>query len=529
MSHIFDRYATLLTFSKKHFKKIALIAYIVAMTCSLMLLCYRLLFLHSNSEIVADYTFIFVFSYVIRFFIAAIPLSLLFIMLTCKIPIHRMFLITALSIGILYAVLITPMSVPDGRFHYFSSLRVSNALTLNFEPTARQNDADFTHIRGHYNVPTAYLRFTDPVFANPGDVIPMTYSHSVTYPLQYAPQAAGLTLGRLINLNFIWRYHLGAIFNLVFFALCGFLAIKKMPFAKPMIFIIAMLPMAMQQASSFSSDGFINGLSLLLVACIFNSICKEGTITKSEIAWIIATSILLAPAKTVYFLLVFLALLIPKERFGNTKSHIITKSLMLSVGLCAILLFNLPHILSVAQSYGYNWEGGVNYTIGDLLSNPLHAIRIFRSTLSIHSRSLVYQTFGHYLSGLNLNPPIWISNTFIVLLCLAGLKNKSDENEDTFKFLLRKRHKFTMLTVSLLIIFLIMLSMLLGWTSNWHNVIQGIQGRYFIPVLLPLFLLMQNKTLVLTKNVDKYLICTIFLLHCKTMSSVLDQTMARLA
>lgn len=528
INNISDKYSALLAFSKKHFNKIALIAYITAMACFLILLFYRLFFLHPNNEFIADHNFIFRFSYVMRFFIKAIPLSLLLLALTRKIPIHRMFLVTALSIGILYALLITPMSVPDESFHYFSSLRISNALTLNFEPTIRYNDADFAHLVGHHNVPSAYLRLTDPVFADPGDVILLTHSYSVAYPLQYAPQAVGLTLGRLFNLNFIWRYHLGTMFNLVFFVLCGFFAIKKMPFAKPMIFIIAMLPMTMHQAASFSSDGFINGLSLLLVACIFHSIYKKGPITSSEIAWIIATSTLLAPAKTVYFLLVFLALLIPKERFVSKKSHIITKSFMLGAGLFAILIFNLPHILSVAQSDGYNWEGGVNYTIGDLLRSPFNTLRIFRNTFVENLYFYVYSTFGRFLSGLNLHTPMWMSNVFIVLLGLSGLKNKSDDNENTFEFLLRKRHKFTMLIVSMSIIFLAMLSMLLGWTSNWRDVIQGVQGRYFIPILLPLFLLMQNKTLVLTKNIDKYLICTVFLLHSRVLNSILGQTIARL-
>ena len=50
---------------------------------------------------------------------------------------------------------------------------------------------------------------------------------------------------------------------------------------------------------------------------------------------------------------------------------------------------------------------------------------------------------------------------------------------------------------------LVMLSMMLAWTSNTHDVILGIQGRYFIPVIPLFFMSLNNRLITIRKPIEK--------------------------
>ena len=52
----------------------------------------------------------------------------------------------------------------------------------------------------------------------------------------------------------------------------------------------------------------------------------------------------------------------------------------------------------------------------------------------------------------------------------------------------------------------IMIALMLSWTPLDATLIQGVQGRYFIPVLPLIGIAMQNRTIVIRKDISSYLI-----------------------
>ena len=51
-----------------------------------------------------------------------------------------------------------------------------------------------------------------------------------------------------------------------------------------------------------------------------------------------------------------------------------------------------------------------------------------------------------------------------------------------------------------------MLLLCIGWTPAGSPFIQGVQGRYFISILPLVMLAVRNNTLVLKKDIDRYLV-----------------------
>lgn len=53
--------------------------------------------------------------------------------------------------------------------------------------------------------------------------------------------------------------------------------------------------------------------------------------------------------------------------------------------------------------------------------------------------------------------------------------------------------------------FLVMLSMCLFWPLITYDIIQGVQGRYFIPILFLILILTNNQKLAISVNFYRYL------------------------
>ena len=78
--------------------------------------------------------------------------------------------------------------------------------------------------------------------------------------------------------------------------------------------------------------------------------------------------------------------------------------------------------------------------------------------------------------------------------------------------------------VSVATVLLVMLTMALNWTSQNQTIIQGIQGRYFIPVMPLLFMCLNNRMLRLNINPDRILLICALAVHLAVISGVLRTT-----
>ena len=86
---------------------------------------------------------------------------------------------------------------------------------------------------------------------------------------------------------------------------------------------------------------------------------------------------------------------------------------------------------------------------------------------------------------------------FIILFLIACFKIRGDKQYVT------SGQKWWISIVCLLSVGMILMGMLLSWTPFGYISIEGVQGRYFTPLLLLLSLLGRNKVLLLNENRDR--------------------------
>ena len=92
------------------------------------------------------------------------------------------------------------------------------------------------------------------------------YPPVTTTPVAYGPQALGMALVRAMDWGTLPLLYLGRLCNLVFFVFMTWLAMKRLPFGKEVLFGTALLPMTLHLSSSFSYDAMIMGCMFYFTA-----------------------------------------------------------------------------------------------------------------------------------------------------------------------------------------------------------------------------------------------------------------------
>jgi len=451
--------------------------------------------------------------------------SAICIMLCLNIKLEYLFLVAALCFGLTYMFVMTPMSIPDEMHHYHSAYAIAGYMLFDNNPMlVDTRHFDYRMIASHRNISPAYLRLIDEgVFRlyGYGQLIELPMPYDFRYPIQHLPQALGIFIARLLNLSFLGVFYSGRFFNLLFYLLCVFLAIKRLSGFRLPLLMIGLLPMSLQQAASFSSDAFINGISILLIAYSVYYAYEKESFNWRDFATLLFLGILLAPAKMVYAPIALLAILAAKKwrESEGTKAWLLGGIIVAVSAAVAIVTFILISVFGEAFGPEINWEGGHNYTVAFVFENPITALLIFLRTIYHDFECYTYCAFGWYLSGLTITLPISYPRIIIAICILSVFYGNRDEWKPAIF------DRFVFIVISGAVVLLTMISMFLGHTSDFHVIIRGIQGRYFVP-LLPLAALMirHNRILVPYRFFRNALIIALISMQIAVIMYVLNYT-----
>ena len=167
--------------------------------------------------------------------------------------------------------------------------------------------------------------------------------------------------------------------------------------------------------------------------------------------------------------------------------------------LCAAVLLAaaaavrfMPVFRTFMESGG---QGGADsmYTIPWLLKHPLQIVYLYWNTVMEQGAFLLQGLLGGVLSWLDFRMN-WIFE-LIFLICLLLLVNlEGDRYEGGAK------SRILTAAVCLVSAAFIMMSMLVGYTKMSSDYIQGLQGRYFLPLAPLLVFLTANRMVYVRRN-----------------------------
>lgn len=424
-------------------------------------------------------------------------------MLKLKLPQltpERAFLATAATFGLLFVLIIPPFQAPDEPNHFYRAYQVS---TFHFlgerldHVVGGHVPRSFIATSGRFQ----YLSFQPKQKAHlsnilhellrplaPNNMQTVSFANTALYsPLAYGPQALTIGIFGLMRVPPLALMYLARLSILATWLALMYYAMRTIPVGKWALAALALNPMAVFSGGSLSPDAIIMGVVFLMVALIVRELADKQTVTRAALWRIFAVMAALALLKPPYMLLAGLVLLIPIRKFASRKLYFqfMAGSLFLTMTLALGWL-----LITKGLYYNYRLDFDPVYAagispggqLGHILSHPLSYIHaLARAIIGVNGNPLVLE-FNGVFGWLDTYLPLWlITASYIVMGIPLALTSPIPS-------LTWPRRIFIFLLAGLTSISIVTL-LYASWNQVGAGIIEGLQGRYFIPLtalLIPL-------------------------------------------
>lgn len=321
---------------------------------------------------------------------------------------------------------------------------------------------------------------------------------------QYFAPALGIAVGRLLNFNTITMYLTGRLFSLLFYILLIAVSLKLLPVGKSLLYTISLFPMCLQLAASFSRDTFRIAGAVLVVALTLNLFWGEENPNKKKIPLIIALIIsagLVLPLRTfVYSMFAVLPLFVYfyRKKWLTDKMIIITAFSIATLVLIAIFLKYVVFPGNIVEEPQIKalWMDDIKYSKQYFINHPLDMLSILRNTFWVKTVWYIDTMIGSSLGWLDTPVPDVLVRIFFCLIPAAAAARTYETAE------LSRLMRFTLFVFACLSIVLIIAGITITWTPMSFSYAEGVQGRYFLPILFPLLLAFRGKEFKVSENFD---------------------------
>lgn len=447
---------------------------------------------------------------------------------------QKIFLVAAIIWGTLTVFLTPPFQVPDEPTHFFRAYQVASG---NFMPVTRNNRVGgyipvsmqqmslyFDHIPFHADQKTSFesIRKSFALRLDPGQTTFVSFPNTSTYvPFLYLPQALVLLTAKLFNTPPLIMFYTARLFNFYIWLILVFFAVCLVPVYKWLFMLLALMPMSVFQAASLSPDALTNGAAFLFIAIIFRLVLDKSTALKNQdIFYLAILLILLTFSRYAYGFLYFLFFMIPAMKAGSPRRYL----------MAAVLLFTVTFITLITGGiyvrYIYDSvDPAVSfYGKGKELVQPYAQFRFMLADVALFLKTLLatfpkHQFYIHSFIGTLgwLDTPLPVLYTLIAMITLiiTGL----GENSPIVTISAWKK-SILLFSISCVIVILSIL-LYLSWTPLGGSIIEGLQGRYFIPVAPLIFSLFYNRYFKLSGNTLAFISISYLMLSFLVMNYAL--------
>lgn len=416
--------------------------------------------------------------------------------------IENMFLNFSFLLGVVFIVLIVPGQIPDEEAHMMKTYEISQGI---FQTQLKEDGTSSATIpedmlQYNHNITDSYVK-TNELLNQKTDyekTVERVSSAQGYSCILYIIPAIALFIGRNLGFNLLISIYLAKLLNLIFFIVMGYFTIKKMPFGKIIMAVYLLMPMMIHQAVSFSADVVINAVSLFYLANLLNMLVKKEDLTIKELILHGVLCTIVSVAKIAYMPLVMISVLLLFRKNARTKLKIvlITLSIILSVIFAFVeYKHSTIYITSPESMIEYNKQLNIDSgkQIEYMIANKLETINTFRHDWENNGGMYITDAIGKRLGWLDIDIPMIYIILYIGLIVYSLVIEK---NEETLKI----GDKIWILAIGLGMVIIVQLAMFMGATPVGGQFVGGVQGRYFIPILiLPLLCMCKKENFVNVK------------------------------
>ena len=327
-----------------------------------------------------------------------------------------------------------------------------------------------------------YKQFTDAKFSKEEKATPGSASYP---PTAYIGPVLGVILADIFNASIGHTLFLARLFSLLSYILLSWLAIRLLRSSKLkwLFVVVPLLPTALFQGSVVSADGMLIGLSLLFMALFIRLMRASQDNNKNLLYSLIVVAIILPLIKFNYIFLSFALIFVPNGIFNNKKITVALKATgVLLATIFSVAWAAVTNAISNAP-FSLRQDGlPVNAAnqISIVLHDPLHLITACVRSIVNHGDYYV-QTAISRIGWNYVDAPMII----VILLCLALFVAALYAKKELVSF---RKILILIALLSLLGIASIFGTLYIIFNPVGSNSVDGVQGRYFIPFIIPIIL-----------------------------------------
>jgi hypothetical protein len=396
-----------------------------------------------------------------------------------------LFLLLASVLGVLYLILTPPLRAPDERHHLRRIVQITAGGVIDAAPIPRGVQELFAAgkltgrgLRHRRDIPFSGDDFGRLAAIRLGadDPVPFAGDRTLAYsPLPYLPAIPVVSIGLRAGLRPLGLLYASRASLLVAGVLLLALAIRLVPDLAWPLCLIALLPTVSFLRSCVSADTLTTAFAFLAFAQILRLRAASTPLHAGDLILLAVATSGLALAKVAYLPLTLAALPMLLDRLGQRRGG----------RAVAAVVALLPWLVGMA----WLWALGGNVAVGDLsrarpdaqlalvLHEPSHFVHAFvgswltPSSLANLSQAVV----GRFLL-LNLRIPWPFVIVCFGLLALLAAASPA-------RCAPRPRERAVFLLAALACTVVVSLGAYLKWSAFGSASINGIQGRYLIPLI----------------------------------------------
>ncbi len=424
-----------------------------------------------------------------------------------KIEFMTAFLI--LLAGISFSV-VMPVSLGlswDDETHYISTIQCARGLSNTL--MVADNKMKDMYVQTIMNkeeytkdIQNERIEFYDDLY-DTGDVVATDYTFSIT-SIGYLPAVFGTWISYGLCLTFSHSIIFIRIFNVLFMAVMIFLSMKNVKTGKMLFAVFAFVPTVFFLASSFSYDTWLTIMLIYGFSRYFKELQdRETPLTFGRFLGIFVPLILALGPKFVYAPLLFLTAHMPRSKFREKKWAYAYYACFVAaaVAIAAVIVYVASGNYDLGTG---DLRGGEGVSaMGQLMyikSNGGQFVKTLFEFLKVYfsyENSAQYLTFMAYMGLVNM-PYIPIA-----ILVFAALTDRGEVDRRCLPVI----SKVSAVIMYILIGAICATAMYIGFTPVGLNTVNGCQGRYILPAVLPVLYMVTRfggRTIVRSKMKPEY-------------------------
>lgn len=306
-------------------------------------------------------------------------------------------------------------------------------------------------------------------------------------PLNYAPAALGIIVGRIVSAPPLVLFYLARLFSACCVILCFAFAIQKLPAPACPLAVFALIPMVLFQSAMITADMMTFALAFICTSEVLAARYSRDPLQQATRLRLLVLALLISQLRPPYPLVGLAVFAIPVDRFGSVRDARKFFATFLLLLVLPFLLWNsvVPALFSQMRA---DATTNPQQQLAIIVTAPRHFLTALGTEIGHKGVAHIQEMIGFFCwRNFPLPWPLIVIVIAAIVLCVCSCDTAA------LKVTAASRIYFSVLAALGSIAAALMIYLM--WNAPGREEVEGFHGRYLLPFLPLLFIALANHAL----------------------------------